>query len=78
MQCKRDHIQRNLMISNEDRRLLARLAARDISISLICDEVDAYHVRVQALTRHIRYNATVKAWQVPIGVAGLAHRLSLP
>ena len=77
IQCRSDHIRQSLIMSNEDRNLLVRLAERDISIRLICGEVDVYDVRVQQLVRHSRYNAWLKAWQVPIRLVNFGRPITL-
>ena len=76
LQCQPNPVQQSVIISKQDRSLLVQLAARDITVRLMCGELLAYDVRVQTLVHRSRYSPQLKAWQFPIKWLDVVHRLA--
>jgi hypothetical protein len=63
-------VRSGVFISNEDVRLLRRLAERDISVHFVCAGHLIYEGQVRSVVRSITRKGNLNHWYVPTGTHG--------
>ena len=71
LSCRLDPKLRELIVSKDDRHLLGRLAARDITVRIVCQGAAAYECSVRLLAQCLRPDPLIRAWVMPCTTPGL-------